>query len=119
MLDLKIVSYNIHGGLQTASLVKNIRAFAAQGVNVFCLQEFFKWTQPQDLELLLKQTLGPEWQMEYETPPRSRYDFGACTLWNKSVLEAVSFERLSLPLIPKPKVWEKTWIRVHGAGPNA
>jgi endonuclease/exonuclease/phosphatase family metal-dependent hydrolase len=74
---------------------------------------------PQDLEPLLLETLGAEWQMEYETPPKNSYDNGICILWNKSALEGITFERLSLPLIPQAKLWEKAWIRVHGFGRNA
>ncbi len=39
---LSVVSYNIHMGLDVITIVKNIQNFAAQGVAVFCLQEFWK-----------------------------------------------------------------------------
>jgi endonuclease/exonuclease/phosphatase family metal-dependent hydrolase len=107
---MKIVCYNIHMGLETEAIVKNIKDFAAQGVEVFCFQEFWKWMQPADLEVLLLAALGPDWQMEYVTPEPPLHDFGQCILWKKSVLEPVSFEQLPLPLLPKAKRWEKAWI---------
>jgi endonuclease/exonuclease/phosphatase family metal-dependent hydrolase len=119
MSNLKVVSYNIHMGLEADLLVKNICDFALQGVAVFCFQEFFKWRMPQDLESLLLKALGPHWQMEYETPSKNSYDNGACILWNESVLSAISFERLLLPQISKSRMWEKAWIRSHGFGANA
>lgn len=116
---MKIVSYNLHMGLETEAIVKNIKDFAAQGVDVFCLQEFWKWMQPVDLEELFLKTLGPEWQIEYQTPEKPLHDYGACILWNKSLLEAISFERLPLPKITKARLWERLFVRAHGFGPEA
>jgi endonuclease/exonuclease/phosphatase family metal-dependent hydrolase len=113
-MELKIISYNIHMGLETEALTKNIMEFAKQGVDVFCLQEFWKWMQPVDLETLLLEALGPEWQIEYETPEKPSHDYGVCFLWNKSALKALSFHRLPMPKVAKPKLWEKAWIRAHG-----
>lgn len=116
---MRIASYNIHYGTKTDALVHNIRSLASQGTAVFCLQEFWKWMQPVDLEEALLDALGPDWQMEYETAPRPQHDFGQCILWNTTVLQALSFERLTLPPLPKAKMWEKFWIRFTGSGPEA
>lgn len=114
IFDMKIVSYNLHMGLETQAIVKNIKDFAYQGVDVFCLQEFWKWMQPVDLEIKLLEVLGAEWQMEYVTPNPPLHDYGLCILWKKSALTAISFEQLALPLVPKAKLWEKAWILLHG-----
>jgi endonuclease/exonuclease/phosphatase family metal-dependent hydrolase len=111
---MKIISYNLHMGLETEVIVKNIEDFAAQGVTVFCFQEFWKWMQPVDLEILLLEALGSEWQMEYVTPNPPLHDYGLCILWKKSALIALSFQKLPLPLLTKAKLWEKAFILLRG-----
>ena len=117
--EIKIVSYNIQKGLKAEALVKNIRSCAEEGVIVFCLQEFWKWTQPIDLEIKLLEALGPDWWIEYETSDKPRYDYGLCILWKNSALQALSFKRLAFPLISKAKTWEKLWLYFHGTGKEA
>ena len=117
--EIKLVSYNIHNGLETETLIKNIQGFAEQGVVVFCLQEFWKWMQPIDLEIKFLENLGPDWQIKYETPPKPLHDYGVCILWKKTDLQIVSFECLALPLLSKTSWWGKLWIRFNGFGPEA
>lgn len=106
--DLKIVSYNILLGRKPQEITKNLKDFAREGVQIFCLQEVWKEFRGVDISALLLKALGPGWQAEcFLSSKPNNFDYGLCMLWQSSTLQSVSFEHLSLPLLPKLKIWEK------------
>jgi endonuclease/exonuclease/phosphatase family metal-dependent hydrolase len=114
---LTIVTYNIHHGSKAEAITSNIVSLAANGVNVFCLQEIRK--QPGEsflLDSLLKK-LGSDWKAEYIIKPDSN-DLGLCTIWDNSKLQAVNFEPLLLPKLQKLYFYELAWEKIRKEYPR-
>lgn len=75
-------------------------------VNVFCLQEVRRNAGSKFIIDELLDNLGVNWHAKY-------FDFGLCTLWDATRLEAVDFELLLLPTVPKLYSYEKLFLKLH------
>lgn len=110
--NLNIVTYNIQNSSKAEEIKQNILALAAKGAGLFCLQEVRKYEHKEFIVDALLKLLGPSWKAEYLISPQS-FDLGLCTLWDSSKLQALSFEKLLLPRLPKLKLHEKIFVKVR------
>ena len=116
-MTLKVATYNIQLGKRHHSIIKNIQALAAQGAQVFCLQELRITGKHGFLGEALLQTLGPGWQAEYFLSPNNNFDHNLAIFWRTDTLQAMKFEKLSLPKLDRIIFHERMfeqWKRKDG-----
>lgn len=99
-MNIKIVTYNIHHGLQLKRIVENITKLSKDGVNIFCLQEVREFNKKSSVLLELSRALGDGWKYEVFLEPNN-YNFGLCVFWKSSIFKVKKVERIILPRIPK------------------
>jgi endonuclease/exonuclease/phosphatase family metal-dependent hydrolase len=114
---LTIVTYNIHHGSKPEAITKNLLYLAANGADVFCLQELRKEDGKNFLLDDFLKKLGPNWKAEYIVKPGSN-DLGLCTIWDGQKLQALTFEPLLLPKLKKLYFYELAWEKIRKEYPR-
>jgi len=105
---IRLATYNIHYGREEKILLASIVEMATQGVDIFCFQEVRKSGNNPFIGDKILAVLGPNWQAEYFLQPKNiTYTaLGLCIMWETSVLELKSVEKLYLPLLQKLSWWD-------------
>lgn len=97
---LKLVTYNIHNGLNLEHLVKNISKMANKEANLFCFQEFRKFKEKPFIGKKLKEIFKNNWGLEYFLH-EDTFDLGLCVMWKKAELDLIKTDKFLLPKIAR------------------
>ncbi len=111
---LKLVTYNIHNGLDIERLVKNISKMANREANLFCFQEFRRFKERPFIGRKLKEIFKNNWGLMYFLN-EDTYDLGLCVMWKKTEINLIKTDRFFLPKIARlrksVKVIEKIFFK--------
>ncbi|HVA97111.1 MAG TPA: endonuclease/exonuclease/phosphatase family protein [Candidatus Acidoferrales bacterium] len=113
--ELTIATYNILFGINREQIIENIEQMAKDGVTVFCLQEVINVTDKAFILDAILQRLGKHWQAAYHVGPEiGKLSIGTAILWNTTVLNLKSEDKIELPKIKKFDLHERLYYQVIG-----
>jgi len=101
--NLKLVTYNLRNGFNAKRLVNNVAKMVFHGADLFCFQEFRKFNGRPFVGEELQTIFGQKWEVEHFLK-EDTHDLGLCVMWNKSKLNLMRVEKITLPKISSLKI---------------